>query len=367
VSGARNAAVRDLGDRAGAGRRRGAHGPRATLAVAVAVAITATGWVPGRPAAVGAAAAQALVERSPPPHRVVHRGTLAVRGNPTGLIFDGRVSYRRRLHASESLALRDNYAGGGAALTLSPAFVRIGPYVEVAPASFLTLWAAAQVSRYFGALGLLQSFGSPVDDFSDRELARRRDLDDGDPLASYAATGLEVTVGLDLQARWGPLAVRAQSRLVRGSLALRGADRVYYDQVVDLLLRDDGLALVADVDVAHFGVAPRRAPGLVVGLRYSAGVPRYRAADYPAAAGASHDNSSHRLGPVIGYTLFSRDGAAWNAPTVLLVTQWWIDHRYRAGAESSRALPLVALALRFHGDLLALPPRRAPPAVSSAP
>jgi hypothetical protein len=297
------------------------------------------------------AEAQTLADRAPPDHRVVHRSVIALRGNPTGLLYDGRLGYRLRLHDNEGLALRDNFVGGGAALALTPAFVRIGPYVEVAPASFVTVWASLQYSRYFGGFGILQSFPSPRGDFSDDELDRRAELPDGDPLANYSTSGLELTLGLDLQAKIGSVAVRAQNRLIRPDVDLRDGDQVFYEQTTDVLMPDGGFSLVSDVDVAYLGLMAGR---LVVAARYTASVPFYDSSSYLPGEPDESDNASHRLGPIIAYTFHSRDGAGFNMPTVLLVTQWWLDHRYRAGAESSQGLPMVALAFRFHGDLLAL-------------
>jgi hypothetical protein len=295
--------------------------------------------------------AQALANRAPPDHRIVHRSVLALRGNPSGLNYDGRLGYRLRLHDSDTVALRDNFVGGGAALALTPAFVRIGPYVEVAPASMITLWGSLQYSRYFGGLGILQSFPSPRGDFSDDELDRRDELPDGDPLANYSTSGLELTLGLDLQAKVGSVAVRSQSKLIRADVDLRDGDQVFYEQTTDVLMPDAGFSLISDLDVAYLGFLSGR---LVVAARYTASVPFYDADAYLPGEPDESDNASHRLGPILAYTFHSRDGAAFNMPTVILVTQWWLDHRYRAGAESSQGLPMAAIAFRFHGDLLAL-------------
>jgi hypothetical protein len=296
------------------------------------------------------ASAQALADRAPPQHRVVHRELVALRGNPTGLILDSRLSYRHRLYHDEGLALRDNYIGGGAALLVSPAFLRVGPYVEVAPASFVTLWSSLQYSAYFGTFGLMQSFASPRDDFSDEELDRRDDLFEDDPLANYSTSGLELTVGVDLQARVGSLAVRSQSRLIHANLDLRGGDNAFYDQVTDLLMPDAGISFVTDLDAAYLALDDH----LVLGLRYTASVPFYPADSYQPSEPQEHDNTTHRAGPVVAYTFFNRDGSSFNSPTVLLLVQWWLDHRYRTGAETSQAIPLAAVGFRFTGDLISL-------------
>ncbi len=296
------------------------------------------------------ASAQALADRAPPEHRLVHRELIALRGNPTGLILDARLSYRLRLYSDEGLALRDNYIGGGAAIAASPAFLRVGPYVEVAPASFVTLWSSLQYSSYFGTFGLLQSFASPRDDFSDEELDRRSELFDDDPLVNDSASGLELTVGLDLQAKVKSLAVRSQSRLIHANLDLREGDDTFYDQVTDSLMPDDGLTFITDLDAAYLTMDDH----LVLGLRYTATVPFYSSSSYQPSEPQEHDNTTHRAGPVVAYTFFNRDGSSFNAPTVLLLVQWWLDHRYRTGAETSQAIPLAAVGFRVHGDLIPL-------------
>jgi len=293
---------------------------------------------------------QALEDRPPPARRLVHRGLVAARYNPVGLYYEGRLSYRLRLYRDESLALRDNYAGGGAMVMLTPAFLRVGPYVELAPASFVTVWSTLQYSAYFGSFGMVQSFPSPRSDFSDDELDRLEGLPDGDPRANQSTSGLELTVGVDLQARVGPVAVRSQSRFIRADLDLRGDDRVFYDQATDLLMPDAGLSLTSDLDAAYLAMGGR----LVLAARYTAAVPFYPASSYLPGEPEDSDNATHRVGPIVAYTFHSRDGARFNMPTVLVIAQWWIDHRYRTGQESSQALPLIAVGFRFHGDLLAL-------------
>jgi hypothetical protein len=213
----------------------------------------------------------------------------------------------------------------------------------------MTVWSTVQYASYFGGLGILQSFPSPRAGFSDDELDRRDELPDSDPMANYSASGLEVTVGVDLQAKVGPIAVRSQSRFIRADLDLRPGDTVFYEQTTDILMPDAGLSLTSDLDAAYLAMGGR----LVLGARYSAGVPFYGSADYAAGEPEDHDNTTHRVGPVLAYTFRSRDGDAFNMPTVLVIAQWWLDHRYRAGQESSQALPLVAVGFRFHGDLLA--------------
>jgi len=291
------------------------------------------------------AASQTLFERGPPESRIVHRALLALRLNPEGLIFDGRVGYRHRLYLNESRAMRDNFVGGGLGANASPAFARVGPYVEFAPMSMVTLWAQFAFVSYFGGFDLLQSFPSPRSEYSDEELERLGELDP--PENNYGAVGTELTLGLDLQARLGPVLVRSRGRFVRADLDIREGDRVYYDQLFDVLAADGGWMFANDLDVAWMGLGNR----LVLGLRYTATVPFY-GDGYAPSEPRENDNSHQRLGPLISYSFFTRDGAAFNAPSVFLLVQWWLDHRYRAGQEHSQAMPLIGLGFQFYGDLL---------------
>jgi hypothetical protein len=92
---------------------------------------------------------------------------------------------------------------------------------------------------------------------------------------------------------------------------------------------------------------------LMVGARYSLGVPLCG----PESGEA--DNSNHRVGPFIAYRFSDQDGAAFNQPTLALVAGWRVKQRYRTGAETSQAIPCVALAFNFVGDLLDVPVRSA--------
>jgi hypothetical protein len=278
------------------------------------------------------AGAQTLFDRGPPAHRLVHRTLLAVRVNPGGLALDSRLAYRLRLFEHESRALRDNYLGLGAGLTVSPSFARLGPVVELAPASMITLWASFQLVSYFGTLHQLQSFpdgGAVYDDDS---------LDAGE---GYASLGTEAAFGADVQAKVGPIALRARNRVVRADLDLHEGDEAYYDSVTDTLLTDRGFSFSTDVDLLWVGLENR----LVAGLRYSATV--------PVEALAQDDRTVQRFGPIVAYSFYVRDGARWNAPSVFLLVQWWVTHPYRRD-DPGKAVPLVAAGFQVSGDLIPL-------------
>ena len=301
----------------------------------LAIALTAaTSW------------AQLLNDDAPPPFRLVHKNTLALRVNPLGLIYDGRFSFRVRLFHDDTVAkskvLRDNFLGFGLAPTASPAFVRVGPYVEFNPLSIFGLWAAIQYVQYFGTFDLAQGFPGAQSNFSDTALKA------GGPTNRQVTGGWDFTLGASFQAKVSNVLIRSQARLVRGVLKLKDGQRTYYDQFYDVLAPNGGWFFSNDLDVLY--LAPDN--HLVAGGRYTFTNPFSDANHFDPADPSRPDNASHRVGPFIGWNFSSQDGAAFNNPTVFLLTQWWLVHRWRTGADTSQALPLIGVGFQFTGDLL---------------
>lgn len=293
----------------------------------------------------GVSHAQMLNDRAPPQHRITFKNLTALRYNPLGFLDDARFMYRSRLYESESKALRDNFLGVGLAPTLSPAMLKLGPYVEFNPTTVFGVWAAIQFVQYFGSFNLLQSFSGAQANFSDssiKSLGANRQV----------TNGFEVTIGANLNLKFGPIVVRDFARAVYGSMKLRAGDRVYYDQFYDVLMPNQGWAITNDLDVLGQFFMNR----IVAGARYTLTVPLYaRSRHYdPDDPVQQVNNAMHRLGPLVGYTFFSEDGAGFNNPTVFLLVQWWLQHRWRTGADSPAALPLMGLGFQFTGDLLPL-------------
>ena len=289
------------------------------------------------------ASAQMLVDQGPPQHRLVHKETFAVRLNPLGLVYDGRYAYRFRLYASESKALRDNFLGIGVAPMVSPANLRIGPYVEFNPATIFGVWAMVQFVQYFGTFNLAQGFAGAQSDFSDTALRVNA--------ANHRVTnGWEATLGANFQVKVSVMLLRTQTKMIYGDLKLNDSERIYYEQIYDTGSPNKGWTFTNDVDVLYQGLENK----LVAGARYTFTAPLYDPTRHfdPDALVQSADNSMHRLGPFIGYTFKFEDGAKFNTPTVFILVQWWLKHRFRDGVDSPAALPLLGLGFQMTGDFL---------------
>jgi hypothetical protein len=292
-----------------------------------------------------AASAQMLQNQAPPPHRLVHRTTFALRHNPLGVLLDSRVSYRYRLYESESLALRDNYLGVGVAPTLSPAFVRVGPYAEFSPLTLLNVWGALQYVQYFGNFDQLQGFPGAQSDFSDSAIQDNTDN-------RFSAHGWELTLGATFLVKVSSLLLRSQARLVRGDLNLRPGDRIYYDQLYDVGAPNAGWFATNDLDVLYQSADNR----LLAGARYTATAPLYDEARHfdPATPSTEVSNAMQRVGPFVAYTFKAQDGALFNNTTVFVLVQWWLQHRFRTGEDTSAAMPLIGVGFQTTGDFLPL-------------
>lgn len=281
-----------------------------------------------------------------------YRNATLIRVNPLGLFNDLRVGLRRRVFDAPALplVLRNTYFAAGMSLALSPAFVRPGLFVEFSPVAVVVLQASAERVQWFGTFNYLQTFPSANANFSDAEISRRGD-------ASARAVGSWMfSFGGTLQARVGSLAIRTNTRAVWQEVAANGVtDPVFYDIFHDAMVPNGGWMIANDTDV----IAQATDLGLNVGLRFSLLAPLCGSSCFPdsggvAAQGAGAANSPiTRLGPLVSYTFREARHGWFNAPTVFLLAQWWLTHRYRTGdgPESiSQGLPMIVLGFAFRGD-----------------
>ena len=274
-----------------------------------------------------------------------YRSFTAARVNPLGLfeLFD--TSLRLRLYESDADALRQNFVGIGATVGLSPAFGRVGVLVEVQPLTLLRLWASYELVGYFSSFGLMASFPSATSSYSDTVIRDAGGM--GRP--GYATYGGQLTLGANAQARLGPIAVRDSFRAIHASFGLRAGDTVFFDQMFDLQLPNDGWGVVNDADLLWISDF-----GLVIGARYTVATPLHDDRHFVAGEDRSvAANHVHRLGPIIAYTFERNPNARFDAPTLLLLAQWHLLHRFRTGQDVDTGLPYLALAFQFNGDLLA--------------
>lgn len=313
------------------------------LTLALALASTRASAQSLAPTSVPLPPAPALVDPQPEV-ALWYRNFVAARANPLGLfeLFD--LSLRVRLYESDSDALKQNYVGIGTTVGLSPAFGRIGVLAEVQPLTLLRLWASYELVGYFSSFGLMASYRTATADFSDTAI--REGGDRGTP--GYATYGGALTLGAAFQARLGPVAVRNTFRAFWSSMTVRAGDRVYFDQTLDLQMPNDGWAVMNETDIAWVSDF-----GLLIAARYTVATPLNEDSHFlPLEDRGAGENLIHRLGPVIAYTFERNPGSRFDAPTLILLAQWHLLHRFRTGRDVDTGLPYIALAFQFTGDLL---------------
>lgn len=288
---------------------------------------------------------QALAQSSAPEvpgRRFVINNLLAARLNPLGLENQTRLGHQSVLYRNDAALFRDNFLFLGANARLNPAGAKVGPSVEVQPLSIFNLRLTAEYVGFFSTQGYLQSRPSPNADYS--EASRDAGAEAGQ---QYATSGMRLAVEPLVQMKVGPIAVRNRFALEYWSMRLRDGDRVWYDGTLDTLVPGKGLIYTNDLDVLFLGRPP-----LVLGARYSLVEPLYASRQLPAGEDLVVDNSHHRVGLLAAYVFWDEGYTAFNKPAVLLNVAWYLTHRYRTGAEVSRAVPYVVLGFAFQSDLL---------------
>jgi len=280
----------------------------------------------------------------PPPPRQswVYSNLFGLRINPLGLGDELLIGSRWNLIQRSGALYRDSFVALKLHTFLTPSFLHAGPRFELQPLSVIGIAVTYDVLGYFGNIGQVLGYPSPWGDFSDS--ARRERVRAGE---NRAAFGHSVRFSSLLQARVGPVAVRHQAHFTYADLRLEPGYRVYYDQAIDLLQPDGGWSLVSDLDAFVF--LPK---GWLLGARYTATLAFYRARHVPPEE-VDRDRSLpplHRLGPAVLFTFFDDPARRFNRPTLILLTQWWIQHPWRTGVDVHPAIPYAAVAFSFEGS-----------------
>jgi hypothetical protein len=267
----------------------------------------------------------------PPRHRIVYGNLLAVRYNPLGVEDKIELEYRRRVFRSDALLWNDTYVGLVLSPTVNAAISRLGGALTVKPLAIATLSAGYYYVIWYGAFGHLRSFDAPSADFSDSAIDRGADR-------ARATTGHELQLRGNFVVKLGHLALSDTLEAYFAKMRIPGGDDYYYQPRLDVLARNLRWSLSNDTDLVYVSDF-----GLVAGIRNTV---------VHAFAVAGHDDTpTDRLGPLLAWVFFDRPRAAFNKPTLLLVTGWWLAHRFRTGADVPQGVPYVVLAFKCEGEL----------------
>jgi len=279
-------------------------------------------------------------EQGPPPlrlpeHRVVYGNLLVLRYNPLGVEDRIELEYRYRLMHSDALLWNDTYVSLGLTPTVNAALTRLGATLAIKPFAIATLSAGYYYVVWYGAFGHLRSFESPDADYSDSAIDRGSGQ-------AIATTGHELQLRLSLVAKVGPVALSNNLEAYFADMRLKGGDHYYYQPRLDLLAHDLHWILSNDTDLVYVTKF-----GLVAGLRNTVS----HAFDAAGSGAGGESTPTDRLGPLLAYVFFDRPRSAFNKPTLLLVTGFWLKHRFRTGEDVHQGVPYLVLAFKCEGEL----------------
>ncbi len=267
---------------------------------------------------------------------VRYQSILGARLNPEGLASINRAGYVWPLFHSASPLLKPANIEADTLMSVTPAFAKGGVGLSIMPVAPVQVSLSYELLSVFGNFGNVQSTASPDAPASDAD-RKARALAGG----NYGTTGSLITVSVLLQGKLGPIVVRAQGQAFRSSMRLHAGERFWYDALTDMWVPNDGWYGTHDADLLWASDF-----GLVAGLRHTLAHGFYRAPR--SDGGIGNRNSHHRLGPLVAYTFRREEGDGWfEKPTVVLLCQWFLQHRYRAHSP----VPQVVLAFLWQGQL----------------
>ncbi len=265
------------------------------------------------------------------PHNQLRYDSLtAARLNPLGLQEQINLGWRHRLSDSDNVLLDGTYLDAGLTTTLTPAYARIGPRIQLFPLAVLRLTAAWEGGGYFGSFEQMQGFSSTAVEYSDSA------LEDGE---YGATTGSMAMFEARVQAKVSVIADRTTITLNHFDIDLPGGQTTFYEQMTDTLAPNHGWVLRDDTDLLYVSGGPFN-----TGVRWS-----WTRAMHGDSSSA--DTPTQRIGPLAAWTFFDEPDRKFNQPTVVLIANWWIQHPYRTGQDTPAALPYLVLAFAFNGGL----------------
>lgn len=296
--------------------------------------------------------------------QLFYQSALVARANPLGLISQNVIGPRINIWDDNTPLKENTYLEIAFAPSFSPAFVRPGLLVEAVPLQIIKLSVLYEYVRWFGAFDSLQSFDSPSAEFDD---ATRDDIDQAG--GSYAASGTVLTlaalfqIAFDVGDSGASIAARSNFRAIRQNMDLDGVpceeidgecpflddrdDTVFYDLTMDVMMPDGGWLYTTDTDVLY-----RPDSQWMFGARHTWIDIKYRNEDFLPGEERNVDNAPiHRVGPLIVYKINNNTGGTFNEPTVFMLSQFHLQHRYRAGQEVSAAIPYFLVGFAFNGVL----------------
>jgi len=272
-----------------------------------------------------------------------------IRLNPLGLDTQNKAMIQRKLMDSDSILFSNTFLGGGLSMKLNPAYVKIGPLLDFQPIALFNLKVGYEYMYFWNNLGpyfgYVQSWEDPIDPQAFADEVRDVNTEDG---LAYSTAGHHFFIEPTLQAKAGPIAVRAKFAIEWWNMNVNEGDTVWYDATLDTFVPARGWVWANDTDVLYLTGGKA-----TIGLRLSTVHPFFTDANFPVTAdnpeggepvdfaGASH----LRVGPLFAYSL--KKDPTGSSHTLLSILGWYLNHPNRADS----AMPYILVGYSYRRGL----------------
>jgi hypothetical protein len=286
-------------------------------------------------------------------HSIQYSSLLAPRINPLGLEERLWIGYQYRLYNKDKTILNGSNLAVFFRPIINPAVALVGATVQVQPAAVLRLRATYSYVQWFGTFQFVQSYESPYDDYSETRIDEQSNIG-----TNYVTNAQQVELEALVQAKVKSVVFRSATFGIYNHYAnLRGDDDILYDPRFELFVPAQGWMLANDTDLLYLlefkrGKRAAKKASMVMGARATTLMPFFKDDVYEEGDVVKNPVGPQlRLGPAVGYTWFDRPEKKFNKPTLLLLSQWNILHRWRTGRDVITAYPTIIIAFAFSGQL----------------
>jgi hypothetical protein len=307
--------------------------------------------------AAGPTPPETQIKKGPSPigdkHSIQYSSLLAPRVNPLGLEERLWIGYQYRLYNKDKTILNGSNLAIFFRPIINPAVALVGATVQVQPAAVLRLRATYSYVQWFGTFQFVQSYESPYDDYSEQRIDEQSEIG-----TNYVTNAQQVELEALVQAKVKSVVFRSATfGIYNHYKSLRGDDDVLYDPRFELMVPGQGWMLANDTDLLYLhefkhGKRAAKKASMVAGARATTLMPFFKDEVYEEGDVVKNPvGPQFRLGPAVGYTWFDRPERKFNKPTLLLLSQWNILHRWRTGRDVITAYPTIIIAFAFSGQL----------------
>lgn len=241
--------------------------------------------------------------QTPPAVQETH-GQLAASVNNSGLQQSLDWSWRRPLFRSANPLLTEAHISAGALAAITPASVRGGAWVEIAPVSFFVLRAGVDPAHYFGTFDAITSFDRADAAFDDTARKQRASAHSGQTRKFYVSPTLQLRAGR----------VAGQTSLDLEQWSSSAAGPYFYEPTRDTLLAVSGDHLMTSSTAVVYELPLERGGTLAFGPVHSL-----------SRVNGAHLNQIQRLGALVMHQSVGRHFGVVAPRTTLVLTRYLDD------------------------------------------